>query len=166
MVQQLDKEQTRYSVFRVVASDGLPIGHMGHVPRASRPGGPRAPLPPKKKKKKKKKKEERTRGTRLDTRHKMRLVCVHFTFENNTGRTDGRMDGHNLSLRDATAHLKTDTQKGRTRKKEKGVQSHPGGWGWERKGASQMKWKAFLSSSHVSSAHRRLRAPRSAMQCC
>ena len=38
--------------------------------------------------------------TRPDTRHKMRLVCVLFTFENNTGhtnrRTDGRTDGHNL----------------------------------------------------------------------
>ena len=27
--------------------------------------------------------------TRPDTRHKMRLVCVLFTFENNTGRADG-----------------------------------------------------------------------------
>ena len=38
--------------------------------------------------------------TRPDTRHKMRLVCVLFTFENNAGRTygrtDGRTDGHNL----------------------------------------------------------------------
>ena len=34
--------------------------------------------------------------TRPDTRHKMRLVCVLFTFENNTGHTDGRTDGHNL----------------------------------------------------------------------
>ena len=31
--------------------------------------------------------------TRPDTRHKMRLVCVLFTFENNTGRTDQRTDG-------------------------------------------------------------------------
>ena len=30
--------------------------------------------------------------TRPDTRHKMRLVCVLFTFENNRGRTDGRTD--------------------------------------------------------------------------
>ena len=38
--------------------------------------------------------------TRPDTRHKMRLVCVHFTFENNAGptdrRTDGPTDGHDL----------------------------------------------------------------------
>ena len=53
--------------------------------------------------------------TRPDTRHKMRLVCVLFTFENNAGRTygptdqrtDGRTDGHDLLNRDATAHLKT-----------------------------------------------------------
>ena len=31
--------------------------------------------------------------TRPDTRHKMRLVRVLFTFGNNTGRTDGRTDG-------------------------------------------------------------------------
>ena len=34
--------------------------------------------------------------TRPDTRHKMRLVCVLcelFTFENNTGHTDGPTDG-------------------------------------------------------------------------
>ena len=45
--------------------------------------------------------------TRPDTRHKMRLVNVLFTFENNaeptdgpTDRpTDGRTDGHNLILR-------------------------------------------------------------------
>ena len=47
--------------------------------------------------------------TRPDTRHKMRLVCVLFTFENNTGRTYGRTDGRTetTSYRDATAHLKT-----------------------------------------------------------
>merc|ERR1719414_576531 len=46
--------------------------------------------------------------TRPDTRHKMRLVCVVFTFENNTGHTDGRTDGRTdtTSYRDATAHLK------------------------------------------------------------
>ena len=33
------------------------------------------------------------RWTRPDTRHKMRLVCVLFTFKNNTGRTYGRTDG-------------------------------------------------------------------------
>ena len=41
--------------------------------------------------------------TRPDTRHKMRLVCVLFTFENNMGqsdeRTDLRMDGHDLLWR-------------------------------------------------------------------
>ena len=31
--------------------------------------------------------------TRPDTRHKMRLVCFLFTFENNTGHTDQRTDG-------------------------------------------------------------------------
>ena len=47
--------------------------------------------------------------TRPDTRHKMRLVCVLFTFENNTGQTDGPMDGRTdtTSYRDAMAHLKT-----------------------------------------------------------
>ena len=34
--------------------------------------------------------------TRLDKRHKMRLVCEHFTFENNTGHTDLRTAGHDL----------------------------------------------------------------------
>ena len=59
-------------------------------------------------------KEEETklwedRETRPDTRHKMRLVCLFITFENNMGRTDGgtyggtygrtygRTDGHDLS---------------------------------------------------------------------
>ena len=37
----------------------------------------------------------------------MRLVCVLFTFENNTGQTDGRTDGPTDSYRDATAHLRT-----------------------------------------------------------
>ena len=42
----------------------------------------------------------------------MRLVGVLFTFENNTGRTDGPTDGRTdgrtdvTSYRDATAHLK------------------------------------------------------------
>ena len=47
--------------------------------------------------------------TRPDTRHKMRLVCVLFTFENNTGRTYGPTGGRTdtTSYRDATAHLKT-----------------------------------------------------------
>ena len=54
--------------------------------------------------------------TRPDTRHKMRLACVLFTFENNAGqtdlrtdrRTDGPTDGRTdtTSYRDATAHLK------------------------------------------------------------
>ena len=38
----------------------------------------------------------RDEETRPDTRHKMRLVCVIFNFENNTGRTYGRTDGHDL----------------------------------------------------------------------
>ena len=48
--------------------------------------------------------------TRLDTRHKMRIVCVLFTFENNWGRTDGRTHGRTdertdtPSYRGATAH--------------------------------------------------------------
>ena len=42
--------------------------------------------------------------TRPDTRNKMRLVCVLFTFESNTGHTDGPTD--TTSYRDATAHLK------------------------------------------------------------
>ena len=61
----------------------------------------------KKKKKQKKQKEEMKKEkkqqqqqqqqqpllTRPDTRHKMRLVCVLFTFENNMGRTDRQTDG-------------------------------------------------------------------------
>ena len=38
------------------------------------------------------KKEGSGEKTRPDTRHKMHLVCVFFTFENNTGQTDGRTD--------------------------------------------------------------------------
>ena len=47
--------------------------------------------------------------TRPDTRQKMRLVCVLFTFEDNWGRTDGGTYGWTgtPSYRDATAHLKT-----------------------------------------------------------
>ena len=40
--------------------------------------------------------DARTHLTRPDTRHKMRLVCVLFTFENNTGPSYGRTDGHDL----------------------------------------------------------------------
>ena len=64
-----------------------------------------------------KKDRKKERKTRPDTRHKMRLVCVLFTFENNAGptdlrmdrQTDGRTDGRTdmTSYRDATAHLKT-----------------------------------------------------------
>ena len=51
----------------------------------------------------------RPKITRPDTRHKMRLVSVLFTFENNTGPSYGRTDGRTdtTSYRDATAHLKT-----------------------------------------------------------
>ena len=48
--------------------------------------------------------------TRPDTRHKMRLLCVIFAFENNTAPTDGptdlQTDGRTdtTSYRDATAH--------------------------------------------------------------
>ena len=48
--------------------------------------------------------QEQKRKTRPDTRHKMRLVCVLFTFENNTdGPTDRRTDGwtDTISYRDA-----------------------------------------------------------------
>ena len=53
------------------------------------------------------------RQTRPDTRNKMRLVCVLFTFENNTGHTDLRTDGQMdmTSYRDVTAHLKTHVMK-------------------------------------------------------
>ena len=37
--------------------------------------------------------EKENKKTRPDTRHKMRLVYVLFTFENNTGHTDRRTDG-------------------------------------------------------------------------
>ena len=46
--------------------------------------------------------------TRSDTRHKMRLVCVLFTFQNNTGQTDGRTD--TTSYRDVTALLKRNAR--------------------------------------------------------
>ena len=36
--------------------------------------------------------KETKKKTRPDTRHKMRLVCVLFTFQNNTGRTYGHTD--------------------------------------------------------------------------
>ena len=47
---------------------------------------------------------EEYQKTRPDTRHKMRLVCVLFTFKNNARptdlrtdrRTDGPTDGHDL----------------------------------------------------------------------
>ena len=39
------------------------------------------------------KKREKKERTRPDTRHKIRLVCVLFTFEKNRGRTDGPTDG-------------------------------------------------------------------------
>ena len=54
--------------------------------------------------------------TRPDTRHKMRLERVLFTFEKKhetdrrtDGQTDGKTDGRTdmTSYRDATAHLKT-----------------------------------------------------------
>ena len=50
----------------------------------------------------------RSEGTRSDTRHKMCLVSVLFTFENNSGHTDRRTYGRTdtTSYKDATAHLK------------------------------------------------------------
>ena len=53
--------------------------------------------------------------TRPDTRHKMRLVCVFFTFQNNTGQTDGRTDlrtdGHDL-LQSCDGASKNQTETG------------------------------------------------------
>ena len=46
--------------------------------------------------------------TRPDTRHKMRLVCVLFTFENNTGHTDGRTDGPTDRRTDGPTDRRTD----------------------------------------------------------
>ena len=47
---------------------------------------------------------------RSDTRHKMRLVivCVLFTFENNTGYTDRRMDGRIDRRTDGSTDGRTD----------------------------------------------------------
>ena len=49
-----------------------------------------------------------SKRTRPDIRHKMRLVCVLFTFENNTGPSDGptdlRTNGHALSILDNVVH--------------------------------------------------------------
>ena len=52
---------------------------------------------------------ESLKKKRPDTRHKMHLVCVLFTFENTTGPTDGPTDGRTdtTSYRDARAHLKS-----------------------------------------------------------
>ena len=46
-------------------------------------------------------------ATRPDRRHKMRLVCVLFTFENNTGRTYGRRDGGTEGRTATTSYRKT-----------------------------------------------------------
>ena len=61
----------------------------------------------KKKSAKRRKKNGGKKVTRPDTWHKMRLVCVLFTFENNTGHmdqrtdrgTNGRTDGHDILKR-------------------------------------------------------------------
>ena len=100
------------------------------------------------------------RTTRPDTRHKMRRVCVPFTFENNTGhtdrRTDGRTDGRTdrrtdgrtdtTSYRDATVHLKrqrsdimTNLQQIQWRKKRKCRHRK----GNERHGAFRWKVRRF-----------------------
>ena len=42
--------------------------------------------------------EQITEKTRPNTRHKMRLVCVLFTFEKNAGQTDLRTDGRTRPL--------------------------------------------------------------------
>ena len=47
--------------------------------------------------------------TRPDTRHKMRQVCVLFTFENNTGPTDRRTDGPTDGPTDRRTDGRTDT---------------------------------------------------------
>ena len=52
--------------------------------------------------------QEKVPRTRPDTRHKMRLVCVLFTFDNNAGptdlrtygRTDQRTDGRTRPLKE------------------------------------------------------------------
>ena len=51
--------------------------------------------------------------TRQDTRNKIRLVFVLFTFENYTGQTDEPTDGRTdtTSYRDAAAHLKTTNER-------------------------------------------------------
>ena len=74
-----------------------------------------------------KKRREKTKETktRPDTRHKMRLLCVLFTFENNTGPTDGSSDGprdgrtDTTSYRNATAHLKRGKQEARKEQGQK-----------------------------------------------
>ena len=63
-------------------------------------GEPRMTFDLKERQVKEKKSGTRVKRTRPNTRHKMRLICVLFTFENNTGptdrRTDRRTDGNNL----------------------------------------------------------------------
>ena len=55
-------------------------------------------------------KNEKTKEkeTRPDTRHKMRLVCVLFTFENNAGPTDLRTDGPTDGPTDGRTDRRTD----------------------------------------------------------
>ena len=71
--------------------------------------------------KEKLKERKDVRETRPDTRHKMRLVCVLSTFENNTGRTYGPTDRRTdtTSYGDATAHLKMEDRKIMGKMKEK-----------------------------------------------
>ena len=45
-----------------------------------------------------------TQITRPDTRHKMHLLCVLFTFENNAGHTDLRTDGGTDGRTDTTSY--------------------------------------------------------------
>ena len=50
----------------------------------------------------------RRKATRPDTRHKMRLVCVLFTIENNAGPTDGPTDRRTDGRTDGPTDQRTD----------------------------------------------------------
>ena len=99
---------------------------------------------------------EAMKGTRHETRHKMRLVCVVFTFKKKRG-TDGPTDGltdewtDTTSYRVATAHLRRQRVR---REKSYGFDYFPGetpphysDYVYD---ARQISWLVELSVGHVS----------------
>ena len=54
--------------------------------------------------------------TRPETRHKMRLVCVLFTLENNARRTDGPTDGRTQPLVEMRRRIQKENTEGLLRR--------------------------------------------------